>query len=163
MIKCLRAIGSLSILVFALAISAHAGDGRVECGSIKTTKISSGTVGYCAMLPASYDAVAAKGKRIPVLYLLHGLGDKQESLINTGAWNRVEELQESHKIGDFAIITPNGGNSFYIDSKNGGVKYESFFIEEFIPTMERKYRIGGSRGMRAISGVSMGGYGALRL
>jgi len=115
------------------------------------------------MLPASYDADTAKGKRIPVLYLLHGLGDNQESLINTGAWNQVEELQDSKKIGEFAIITPNGSNSFYIDSKNGRVKYESFFMEEFIPAMERKYRIGGSRAMRAISGVSMGGYGALRL
>src|SRR5947209_3273650 len=150
MIRCLRAFGPLSILLFALTTSAHAvAEGRVECSSIRTAKISVGSVGYCVMLPASYDADAAKGKRIPVLYLLHGLSANQESLINTGAWNQVEELQESKKIGEFAIIIPNGGNSFYIDAKSGRLKYESFFMGEFIPAIERKYRIGGSRWMRA--------------
>src|SRR5438270_2091809 len=167
MIKRLRVAAPLSILVFILTLTlvpaASPAEGRVECNRIKTTKIASGSVGYCALLPASYDAAVAARKRIPVLYLLHGLGDNQESLINTGAWNQVEELQEAKKIGEFAIITPNGGNSFYIDSKNGRVKYESFFIEEFIPTMERKYHVGGSRATRAISGVSMGGFGALRV
>ena len=58
-----------------------------------------------------------------------------------------------------AIITPQAGNTFYIDSKDGRTKYESFFVHEFIPAMERKYRVGGSRARRAISGVSMGGFG----
>jgi len=98
----------------------------------------------------------------PVLYLLHGLGDNHESLINTGSWNMVERLQEQKRIGEFVIITPNAGRSFYINSKNGKVPYEDFFIREFMPAMEKRFRIGTTRGQRGISGISMGGYGALR-
>ena len=153
---------TVGFVLSLLTLPAHAA-GRVECSSLKTTKVAGGQVGYCALLPPSYGPDGAKGAKFPVLYLLHGLGDNQESLINTGAWSEVEQLQEDKKIGEFAIITPNGGNSFYIDSNNGRVKYESFLVQEFIPAMERKYRVGGSRAARAISGVSMGGYGALRL
>jgi S-formylglutathione hydrolase FrmB len=94
--------------------------------------------------------------------MLHGLGQDSQSLINDGIWNLVEDLQGQKKIGEFVIITPNAGNSFYIDAKDGRVRYEDFVIREFLPAMERKFRISHSRAGRAISGISMGGYGALR-
>src|SRR5262249_30106442 len=60
------------------------------------------------------------------------------------------------------IITPQAGNSFYINSKNGVTRYEDFFIRDFVPQMEKTFRLVGNRTGRAIGGVSMGGYGALR-
>jgi S-formylglutathione hydrolase FrmB len=74
----------------------------------------------------------------------------------------VERLQEQKKIGEFVIITPNAGRSFYINSKNGKAPYEDFFVREFMPAMEKRFRIGTTRAQRGISGMSMGGYGALR-
>jgi S-formylglutathione hydrolase FrmB len=147
------------LLFLFLSAWASAATSRVECGSVKST-YSGRPVRYCALLPPSYDA--STNKTYPVLYLLHGLGQDSQSLISDGIWNLVEDLQERKAIGEFVIITPNAGNSFYINAKSGKPRYEDFFIREFLPAMESKYRIGKTRATRAISGISMGGYGALR-
>src|ERR1035441_2964672 len=67
------------------------------------------------------------------------------------------------KIGRFIVVMPNGGESFYINSFDGQERYEDFFIQELVPAIDRKYRTAANRGARGISGVSMGGYGALHL
>lgn len=153
----------LSILAIACALTsvaqpAHAA-GRVECSTVKS-RIIGHPVRYCALLPDSYDA--DKTRRYPVLYYLHGLGENQSSLVDSGGWNIVENLRETGKIGDFLIVTPDGDETFYINSHDGQVRYEDFFIREFIPAIETKYRAERSRASRGISGTSMGGYGALR-
>jgi S-formylglutathione hydrolase FrmB len=78
-------------------------------------------------------------------------------------WNVVEDLRDKHELKDFLIATPDGGAGFYINSKDGKNRYEDFLIQEFLPFVERRYRVSTSRANRAISGVSMGGYGALHL
>src|SRR6202040_1220241 len=57
---------------------------------------------------------------------------------------------------------PEGKRSFYIDSADGSVRYNEFFLQEFLPQIEGKYRIKPGRAGRTISRISMGGYGALR-
>jgi S-formylglutathione hydrolase FrmB len=152
------------LALFLLLCTSCFAASRVECGKV-TSKYVSADVGYCALLPPSFDA--NKTKTFPILYLLHGLGDNEQTLINTGIWNMVEELQSQKKIGDFVIVTPRGGRSFYINAKSSGAKqtaarYEDFFLKEFVPQIEKKFHSGGSRSRRAISGISMGGFGALR-
>jgi S-formylglutathione hydrolase FrmB len=151
------------ILLLLLITPAFAAS-RVECGKIPSKYVMA-EVSYCALLPPSFDA--NKSKTFPILYLLHGLGDNEQTLINTGIWNMVEQLQAQNKIGDFVIVTPRGGRTFYINAKSYGAKkaasnYEDFFLKEFIPQIERKFQAGGSRSRRAIAGISMGGFGALR-
>jgi putative tributyrin esterase len=149
-----------SALVFLLAaINLAFAAERVECGTIKTRFVP-GRVGYCAMLPPSYDA--EPNRKFPVLYFLHGLGGDQSFLVSSGGWQMIEDMWEQKKLGEFVIITPQAGRSFYINSKDGKVRYEDFFIREFVPRMEKKFRLAGTRSTRAIGGVSMGGYGALR-
>jgi S-formylglutathione hydrolase FrmB len=134
--------------------------GRLECGSVQSKILSRG-MRYCAALPASYDS--DKMKQFPIVYLLHGLGDDERSLLNTGAWDLFQNLEEQHDIGDFVIVTPEGDRSFYINSADGKFRYNDFFLREFMPFIEKKFRIKAGRDSRGISGVSMGGYGALRL
>jgi S-formylglutathione hydrolase FrmB len=112
------------------------------------------------MLPPSYDA--RPDKKFPVLYFLHGLGGDQSFLASSGASSAIEEAWEDKKLGEFVIITPQAENSFYIDSRDGHILYDDFFVREFIPRMERRFRLIGDRSGRAIGGISMGGYGALR-
>ncbi|MFZ0411281.1 MAG: alpha/beta hydrolase family protein [Candidatus Acidiferrales bacterium] len=145
---------------FALMAPPARGAGRAECLSIHS-KILGRAVGYCALLPPSYDA--AKDARFPILYLLHGIGGNQQTILGGGGLNLVEDLWERHAIGDFLIVTPDGDSSFYINSRDGRVRYEDFLIREFFPYIERRYRVNGSRATRGISGISMGGYGALHL
>jgi len=150
----------LKLVVAFLFFTATAfGAARVQCATVKSHYIAS-PVGYCALLPPSYDTQPAK--KFPVLYFLHGLGGDQTFLVSTGGWNVIVDAWEQKRFSEFVIITPEAGNSFYITSKSGKTKYEDFFIRDFVPQMEKKFRLLGTRSGRAISGVSMGGYGALR-
>ena len=144
--------------ILLIANSAFA-SGRVQCGELRSQYVP-GNVGFCALLPPSYDSNPQN--RFPVLYFLHGIGGDQAFLVTSGAWTLVEEAQEQKRLGEFVIITPAARNSFYINSRDGRVRYEDFLIRDFIPHMERSFRISSQRGGRAIGGVSMGGYGALR-
>jgi len=94
--------------------------------------------------------------------LLHGLGDNEQTLFNSGGWTLLDDLRYQHKMGDFLIVVPEGRRSFYVNSADGSERYSDFFLQEFMPQIERKYRIRPERRSRAISGISMGGYGALR-
>ena len=152
---------SLAILfLFLLFIPSSFASGRVECNTIPS-KILGRNVPYCVVLPVSFDA--DKTKRFPILYELHGLGDNEQFFVHSGLWNLVEDLRERGQLKDFLIATPAGGASFYINSKDGKVRYEDFLLREFFPFIEKRYRAAPGRANRGISGVSMGGYGALHL
>jgi S-formylglutathione hydrolase FrmB len=146
-------------LLFVVATLPALAAGRVECGSVNS-KFVPAPVGYCALLPPSYDAQPTR--KFPVLYFLHGLGGDQSFLVTSGGWNMLEDAQEQKRLTEFVLITPQADNSFYINSKNGRTKYEDFFMRDFIPQMEKHFRLLDTRAGRAIGGVSMGGYGALR-
>jgi S-formylglutathione hydrolase FrmB len=136
---------------------------RIDCNALNS-RILKYPVHYCVYLPAGYDAGAARHpvQSYPVLYFLHGLGDNERTLFNSGGWTLLDDLRQQHKMGEFLIVAPEGRRSFYINSADGSVRYSDFFLQEFIPLIETKYRISKGRNNRAISGISMGGYGALR-
>lgn len=146
----------------ALSVGAST-PGRIDC-NVLNSQILKQAVHYCVELPPEYVANDAKHQlqRYPVLYFLHGLGENEQTLFSTGGWNLIEDLRQQHKIGDFLIVAPEGKRSFYINSADGSVRYSDFFLSEFMPYIENKYRIRSGREARAITGISMGGYGALR-
>jgi S-formylglutathione hydrolase FrmB len=147
-----------SLLFIFLAISASA-QSRIDCNALKSL-ILADTVHYCVLLPPTYDSTPAK--HYPILYFLHGLGENEQTLFKTGGWNLIEDLRQQHKIGDFLMVTPEAKASFYVNSADGKVRYSDFFLQEFVPYIETKYRIRREPKSRAITGISMGGYGALR-
>jgi S-formylglutathione hydrolase FrmB len=145
-----------------LLCQSHAQD-RIDCNALQS-RVLAQTVHYCVMLPPGYDAATSgrSPRQYPVLYFLHGLGDNEQTLFKGGGWDLTEDLRRQNKISDFLIVAPEGKSSFYINSADGRVRYSDFFIREFIPYIESHYSIRRERSARAISGVSMGGYGALR-
>jgi S-formylglutathione hydrolase FrmB len=150
-------------LLLDLSPVAHA-QSRIDCDALNS-KVLKYVVHFCVYLPAGYDSAPANPsapQRYPVLYFLHGLGDNEQTLFNSGGWTLLDDLRRQHKIGDFLIVAPEGRRSFYINSADGSVLYSDFVLREFIPHIESKYRIHAGRSGRAISGISMGGYGALR-
>lgn len=152
-----RVCAILLVLLAGVAPLLHA-QGRAEC-SVIHSQILGHPVRYCAFLPPSFDQ--DKARHYPVLYFLHGLGDNEQSLLNSGGWDIISQLRSQGKIGEFVILAPSAGHTFFINSANGKVRYEDFFVKEFMPQMEKKYRAEGTRATRGITGVSMGGYGAL--
>lgn len=147
--------------VFSLLVICAQAQSRIECNQLNS-HILKETIHYCVMLPAGYDAASVSTLHYPVLYFLHGLGGNEQELFKMGGWGLVQDLRREHKISDFLIVTPEAKASFYVNSANGKVRYSDFFLHEFMPLIESKYRIVRERSSRAVSGISMGGYGALR-
>ena len=163
-----RATSSFSVVfllvsLLSLAKPANA-QSRIDCSALNS-RILKRAVRYCVYVPSGYDESAKQhpARRYPILYFLHGLGDTEKTLFNSGGWTLIDDLRNQHKLGDFLIAAPEGRHSFYINSADGSERYSDFFLQEFMPRIEGKYRVRAGRAGRAISGISMGGYGALRL
>jgi S-formylglutathione hydrolase FrmB len=153
----------LALLICLLGSSIAGAQSRIDCNAMNS-RILKHPVHYCVYIPASYDSSARKQppQHYAVLYFLHGLGDNEQTLFNNGGWTLLDDLRQQHKVGEFLIVAPEGGRTFYINSADGRVRYGDFFLQEFIPSIESKYRIAKGRANRGITGISMGGYGALR-
>lgn len=148
-------------LAILSAFSASAlAQGRIDCTAFNS-RILNRAVRYCVMLPPGYATEA--NKKYPVLYFLHGLGENEQTLLCSGGWGLIEDLRQQHKIGDFLMIAPEGRGSFFINSADGHERYSDFFLSEFLPYVETHYRIIRDRKARGVTGLSMGGYGALRI
>jgi putative tributyrin esterase len=157
MFRCCRLLFVL-LVFFSFAARAQS---RTDCSAVNS-RILKQAVHYCVQLPPDYDAKDSPQRRYPVLYFLHGLGQNEQTLFRTGGWSVIEDLRRQHKIDDFLVVAPEGKRSFYINSPGDSLRYSDFFLQEFIPAIESRYRVRPGRKGRAITGVSMGGYGALR-
>ncbi|MGO9590800.1 MAG: alpha/beta hydrolase [Candidatus Acidiferrales bacterium] len=158
--------GGLALAGFLLALAwlsfagpAHAAS-RAECNSVPS-KILRRAVPYCVLLPPGYDT--DKAQRYPVLYFLHGIGENEQALLNSGGWDLIQDLWDQKQMGEFVIAAPAGGRTFFINSRDGKARYQDFLMREFLPYIEGHYRIRAGRHARGIAGISMGGYAALRL
>src|SRR5579862_6066981 len=97
--------------------------GRAECNAVPS-KILRRPIPYCVLLPPSYDA--DKTHRYPVLYFLHGIGENEQALLNSGGWDLIQDLWDQKQLGEFVITAPAGGRSFFINSQDGKVRYQDF-------------------------------------
>src|SRR6266404_7474202 len=152
-------VRNLIVSLFLLLPSISFAQGRIDCSTFNS-EILHRAVHYCVMLPPGHET--DKAKKYPVLYFLHGLGQNEQTLLRSGGWGLIEDLRQQHKIGDFLMVAPEGSGSFVINSADGRDRYSDFFLTEFLPYVESRYRVIRERNSRGITGLSMGGYGALR-
>ncbi len=99
------------------------------------------------------------GEKLPVVYMLHGHGNDYLS------WSNREPVRELVDEYSVIVVSPDGGyNSWYWDSPiNPEVRYETFVSSELIKYIDGSYPTIASKEGRAITGLSMGGHGALYL
>lgn len=102
----------------------------------------------------------AKGKNLPTVYLLHGYSGNYSNWVN-----KVPAIKALADQYQFYIVCPDGGfGSWYWDIPNdANYQYETFISKELIHYMESNYGVAKDRSKRAITGLSMGGHGALYL
>jgi len=126
-----------------------------ETVEIKAAHLGGMTVGFNVILPSDY---AASERRYPVLYLLHGYTDHYP------AWVSYTNLADyAHRYREI-IVMPEGDNGFYTNSATDPrLAWEDFLILDLIPYVDGHYRTVAGRQGRAIAGLSMGGYGAMKL
>ncbi len=116
---------------------------------------------YSVYLPADY---ATSQRSYPVVYLLHGYSDNETGWIQFGEANRIaDKAIVDGKISPCIIIMPDGKITWYCNSFDNKILWEDNFVNEFIPFIEKEYRVRPKKEYRAIAGLSMGGYGALKL
>jgi len=133
--------------------------GTIKESLVIPSKILGKEVKYSIYLPHGYEETNGY---FPVLYLLHGYTDDDTGWVQFGQVKPIaDKTIASGEAPPTIIVMPDGGVSFYINSHDGKVLYEDFFIKEFIPYIESNYRIRKKKEFRAIAGLSMGGYGSL--
>jgi putative tributyrin esterase len=91
----------------------------------------------------------------PVLYLLHGLS------LDYTAWTRKTSIERYAQAYQFMIVMPDSGRGYSADAPDGEA-YETAMVNDLIPFIDRTFRTDARRAGRAIGGMSMGGYGALK-
>lgn len=119
---------------------------------------------YSVYLPAGY--ASNTDKKYPVLYLLHGMNGTNKDWPGRGHLQDVmDQLRAAGEVCEMIVISPDAGGNIGEGVWNGyfdmeGWAYERFFFEEFLPAVEKEYRIKGDKASRAIAGLSMGGGGS---
>lgn len=118
-------------------------------------------VNYRVYIPNGYRTTSME---FPTLYLLHGLYGSETNWSDPerGDMRSICDAYFSvHPEQKRIVVMPDGGNLWYRDSADDSSKYETFFFNELIPDVQRRFRCQKDRGSRAIAGLSMGGYGSL--
>ena len=109
---------------------------------------------YRVVLPANYELTA---HRYPVLFLLHGVFGGFEN------WETLTDVTRHASAAEIIIVMPDAGNSWYVNSATDSSQcYEDFIIQDLISDVDATFRTLRSSHRRAIAGLSMGGYGALK-
>ncbi|MDZ7898138.1 MAG: alpha/beta hydrolase family protein [Arcicella sp.] len=148
----------ITLLIFTSTAFAQ-NMGKVMEGKMVKSAILSKDVKYTIYLPADYEK---SERNYPVVYLLHGYTDDDTGWLQFGEINRlVDKAISDGTIPPMIIVMPDGGVSFYMNSYDGKEKYEDFFVKEFMPTIEKTYKIKAKKQFRGIAGLSMGGFGSL--
>lgn len=151
----------LTFCILFMSLSSFSQKGQVIESLKHTSELLKGPVEYSIYLPPGYD----ESKRsYPVLYLLHGYSDNETGWVQFGEVARIaDEGIEKGEVTPLVIVMPNGKVSWYCNDYKMVNPWADMFVKEFIPSIEKTYRIRAKKEFRAISGLSMGGYGSLML
>lgn len=141
----------VTMVIFLLDVSAS----TVDTVSVPSAAMNK-TIKTVVITPDAY----ADRDSLPVVYLLHGYGGDYANWVN-----RVPEIKEFADRYGFIIVCPDGGyGSWYWDSpEDESFRYETFVSRELVVWVDNRYKTVRSRTGRAITGLSMGGHGALYL
>jgi enterochelin esterase-like enzyme len=110
------------------------------------------SIAISVYLPPCYASVSV---RLPVIYLLHGGNADETQWPDLGVEQAADDLI-THGAAPFVVVMPGGDYKAAID-------YAAFVRGELLPYAERQFRVGTARAGRAIGGISLGGYWALKL
>ena len=144
-----------SFVCFLISTSA------LQAGTVDTVSIYSNSMHkYIKAVVIKPDSYKKIRNVFPVVYLLHGHGGDYSNWIT-----KVPELQKYADTYRTLIVCPDGASgSWYFDSPlDTTYKYETHVATELVNFIDKNYRTVANKNHRAITGLSMGGHGALFL
>lgn len=149
----------LCAICLSMMMASFAQSGKVHDDLSMTSKILKMDRKYAVYLPPDYET---SDRSYPVLYLLHGATDDHTGWVQFGEVLRItDNAIKDGTATPMIIIMPDadtGKMGYFNQGKDW--RYEDFFFEEFMPYVEQKYRIKGTKRFRAVAGLSMGGGGS---
>lgn len=148
--------------ILVLMIAAFAAPVAAQAGEVSAEHFTAPTLArewpYEVYLPTGYEEGT---RQYPVIYLLHGNADDATSWVTKAGIDQIADRMIARgTLRPVILVMPAAGRSWYID---GPEKMETAFINDLIPEIDRRYRTRTDRDNRMIAGLSMGGYGAMRL
>jgi putative tributyrin esterase len=144
-------------LAALLALLAAPAAAEVRTGSFNAPSLGR-EASYWVELPASY---ADGQRRYPVLYVLHGLFEGPAFWERRGLAALLRQLQAEKAFPEAIVVAVDGSDSFFVNGPRG--RYQDLVTRDLVSHVEATYRAVPGRGARALLGVSMGGYAALRI
>ena len=153
--KKIRVIQLLFLSLFLIGTYLPTQAQKIDTISVYSTSMKK-QIKNIIILPASYTQNTQK--KYPVAYLLHGYG----GCYDTWATYTKPDLAQMASNFDMIIVCPDGLNSWYWDSpKDPSYRYETFISSELVNYTDTHYAAIPEKRGRAITGLSMGGHGAL--
>lgn len=135
---------------------------RVEFKSFSSTALGQ-EADYSVFIPAGYEQDT---RDYAVIYFLHGMFNDHTSWATQRYGvipGQIEKLMTDGKIPASLIAIPDASNSFYTNTIDNSVRYEDFVCQDLVKEIEENFRVSSAREDRSLGGVSMGGYGALKI
>ncbi len=142
--------------------------GAIGCGSLSNdfsrarlaTSALPGGGSYSVFLPPSYGRGTVA---FPVLYFLHDVFGDDRVLRRHGVISRLETEMRAGALPEFLLVCPEGDGGWFSNSHDGRRRYEDFVAHDLAREIERRYRVLPGARNRGITGISMGGYGAVKI
>ena len=142
------------LLFFSLAISLHAQSHKRVDTVVFESAVLHSKAPFRIILPEGYDQGE---ERYPVLLLLHGFGDTYS------AWTEKTYIVLYTRRYPLIIVMPDGKTGWYANGAGSGVRWEDYIMKDLVPYVDAHYRTLQDQGRIAVAGLSMGGYGAIKL
>lgn len=148
-----------TLLAFISSVGLFAAQPQADTLLIKSKYIDP-AMKVVVVKPADYDAKVAQGQQFPSVYLLHGFSDDYR------CWPSKTQpaLDSLATRWGMIFVCPDGRDSWYFDSKTDpAMQMESFITRDLVPFIDGRYATVNDPTQRAITGLSMGGHGAMWL
>lgn len=128
---------------------------QAEVVQVKSQKMGR-DIPATVVVPAQYFDPDLQEEQFPVVYLLHGADGSYRD------WPSKADLDDLASEYAVIIVCPDGQDSWYFDSPiDPKMQFETFITSELVNWVDSHYRTLPERKFRAITGLSMGGHGAL--
>ena len=150
---------ALALTVACLCAAAALQGTEIIRESLQTELVEAGTVEYAVLLPDRYDS---NGTDLPLLLMLHGAGGDREQIARFQP--QIQAMWAARELPEMVVAVPSvATGSIYMDSYDGKNRWESFIMTEFLPHLRDTFRASTARESTMVTGISMGGFGSLRL
>ena len=155
----IRRPGAAATALFLAGAYATAATEGVRIEKISAPSLPSPNA-VLVVTPPSY--ASSPGRRYPVLYFLHdGYGDVRTLERRGVAAEALRRMREG-TLPEFLIVAPDGPGTWFSDSHDGKTLFEQYLVKDLPEAIAGRYRVLPGAPARGITGISMGGYGAVK-